>query len=152
MCQDHRDDVTGSNEDKCCVPTEHGGIGKLKERTHDRRGPGRVRMCQDELVEMVDMRYTKVQRCEEDDARGRQRSQEVQRHEERAEQYLLRDGSSDVIAPANPAAEGFVQSSALDPVPPPAFNHGSFEKRTSEEESCQQEAFGYFDDTNRIPA
>ncbi len=69
MCRDHRDDVAGSNEDECGVPAEHGGIGKLKERTEYGGRPGRVRVCQDELVKMVDMRYTKVKRCQEDDAR-----------------------------------------------------------------------------------
>lgn len=69
MCRDHRDDVAGSNEDECGVPAEHGGVGKLKERADDGGRPGRVRVCQDELVEMVDMRYTKVKRRKEDDAR-----------------------------------------------------------------------------------
>lgn len=76
----------------------------------------------------------------------------MQRHKERAEQDLLCHGSSDEIAPADPAAEAFVQSSALNPVLPPAFNHSCFEKRTGKEQSRQEEAFGYFDDTQRIPA
>lgn len=58
----------------------------------------------------------------------------------------------DEIAPADPAAEGFVQGSAADPVAPSAFDDAFFEQGPCEEEGGEEEGAGDFEGWDGPPA
>lgn len=151
MRQDHGDDITSSDEDEGGVPAKYRGVSELDERANNRRRQRCVGMRKDELVEMMDVCYAEVKRREKDDPGGRERGQEMQRHKEGAEQDFLRYRPCNIIPPADPAAEAFMETLASDPVLPSVFDGCFLEKWAGEEQSCQQQALCYLDSANRVP-
>ena len=51
---------------------------------------------------------------------------------ERTEQQFLSKRAGHVIAPSDPTAQGFIQVSPCDPVPPSGIDDALLEKRASE--------------------
>lgn len=125
------------------------------------------------FVHMMDVCDAKVERGEEDDFRGGEETEEMQGNEKRPEDQffgcgtlcrLVREPSrsfgggggegtnSDVIAPADPAAEAFMQAAAPDPLPPSRFDNAFFKERAGKEERGQEEGFGNVNDGYGVPA
>lgn len=77
MDQDYSEHTPGPDEEESGVPAEDGGVGELDERANDGRRPRRVRMRQDEFVEVVNVCYAEVKRGEKDDMSRRERCQKV---------------------------------------------------------------------------
>ena len=79
-------------------------------------------------------------------------NQEVQREQERAKKHFLREGTGDVITPADPTAQGFVKILSLGPMSPSGFNDTLFEEGPGEEKSGERDGLGNVEDRERIPA
>ena len=58
----------------------------------------------------------------------------------------------DVVAPADPAAEGGVEGLAADPVAPAAFDDAFFEEGAGEEEGGEEEGAGDGEGVDGPPA
>ena len=92
------------------------------------------------LIEMMDVRYAKVQRSHEDEngLRGRGPNQKVQREQERAKQDLLGEGTGDVVAPSDPTAHGLIQVLPCGPLSPSGFDDALFEEGPGEEKCSER--------------
>lgn len=68
VSQGYRNHVTRSDEHKGRIPAEDGGKHELDQRADDGWDPSGVWMREDELIEMMHVRYAEVERRQEDDA------------------------------------------------------------------------------------
>ena len=73
MDEDDPRQAPRAHEDETDVPAEDGGEGELEERAQEGGEQRRARVREGELVEMVDVGDTKVERSEENGARGGKR-------------------------------------------------------------------------------
>lgn len=78
-----------------------------------------MRMCESEFIEVVDVGDPKVERCQENDVLWRDLGKEVEGNEHGSKENFLSDWSNDVVAVANPAAEGLGKGMASNPFSPP---------------------------------
>lgn len=60
--------------------------------------------------------------------------------------------NSNVIAPADPTAQAFMQAAAPDPLPPSRFDDSLFKEWASEKDRGQEKNFGNVDDRYGVPA
>lgn len=89
-------------------------------------------MSEAELVEVVDVGDAKIHGGDEDDVAGGDFGEEMQGDDDGSEHDFLGDGAGDIVSPTHPAAEGFGDSAATDPVSPFAFDDASFKEGTQE--------------------
>lgn len=106
------------------------------------------------LIKVVDVRYAKVQWGSKDENRfgNRRPNQEMQREYERAKQQFLCQRTGDVISPANPATQGFMEISSVGPVSPSGFDDAFLEDGPGEEKCGEKKDLSDVEGGERIPA
>lgn len=82
MCQHARVYISSTDEDECGEEPEQGCVCELEQRSKDSHDQGNLWMCDPELVEVVYMGNTEVQRSQEDNLLPRVLSQDVKRYHE----------------------------------------------------------------------
>ena len=138
----------GADVDEGGEPAEEGGVGELEEGAEEDRGPGRVRVGEGELVEVVDVGDGEVERGDEGGGGGGDGGEEVQGHEDGAEEDLFGDGACDVVAVADPGEEGGGEGGGGDAFDEQALEEGPGEEGGGEEEGRDEAGDG----VDRVPA
>ena len=102
----------------------------------------------------MDVCYTKVERRRKDKCgRGRRGYDEKMEWDKQgAEEEFFVGRPGDEVAPAYPAAEGFVDIVAFDPVAPAGVDDASFEEGAGEEEGCKEEGLQCVERRDGVPA
>ena len=85
MRQYARGQIAGAQEQEGGVEAEETGVGELEEGAQDGGEERRVRMDQLELVEVVDMGDSEVERGDEDELGERQAGEDVEGDDKGAE-------------------------------------------------------------------
>jgi hypothetical protein len=167
VCQDNRQERPGTQIHKGSIPAKHGGVGELKYRPEQRRNDRGVRVGHTELIEMMRMGNSEVERRDKDDMAGRDLGEQVQRDNGGPKDDLLgdralllsvpgyassRDTHSYVVPPADPPSNGFGDSASSDPVFPFPFGKSSLEQRPYKQNGRQKQGLGDIREINGPPS